>query len=316
MLAGVLGTEMDELAQRDRQRAARQRLSRALAIFLGIALAAAAYVLVADAGVSVPGGGELRRLLDHYHVSVVRAVPGDAVVQAAADAERTRDLTGLRQQWELIRETRADGQTLLEPWGAAQAAAAILATPDALPDQTQAALAPVEALYVPELLREAGGVLYGWEPPRRGYTQAEPALWLLSAIGRAHARPQAFAPEALAKLRGRLDYTQRVCDSFHPLTESGWWNMFVQQRKPEEYSIYTTTLALLALLDLRAGHLGWEGDPARLDTMIRRTCEALESVLDVSANPPGWRVDDAIVDGMTLQISPSCCAHSTRRAWC
>ena len=74
---------------------------------------------------------------------------------------------------------------------------------------------------------------------------------------------------------------------------------------PERYSPYSTTLALLALLESRATGLGWQGDPARLQRLLEETVAFLGRTFVPEASPPGWRrtaeASDRLSAGLTLQ---------------
>jgi hypothetical protein len=82
--------------------------------------------------------------------------------------------------------------------------------------------------------------------------------------------------------------------------------MYPNQKDPSRNSEYTTTLALLALLETRRAGLAWEGSLERRDALLRATAQRLVDDYDAQADPPGWTsagLDaDRAQDGLTLQI--------------
>jgi hypothetical protein len=82
--------------------------------------------------------------------------------------------------------------------------------------------------------------------------------------------------------------------------------MFARQNQPELHNPYTTTLALLALLETRRAGLPWDGSIQRRDQLLKATAQWLISKFDENGDPPGWHgVSESanqIFDGLTLQI--------------
>jgi hypothetical protein len=82
--------------------------------------------------------------------------------------------------------------------------------------------------------------------------------------------------------------------------------MFPNQEDASLNNIYTTTLALLALLETHRANLPWEGSVEKRDQLLRATAQWLANQYDDKASPPGWRAasetDTETIDGLTLQI--------------
>jgi hypothetical protein len=153
---------------------------------------------------------------------------------------------------------------------------------------------------------ERDGVKYGWNSHQGDTdTLAEPALWTTAALAAALARPNLLDAAERERLLAHLAYTQEVLRLYRPL-DNGGWNMFARQKDPSEANPYTTTLALLTLLELRHARLPWEGSATRRDEMLERTAQWLMNEYDTTTAPPGWRGTGEgayeIFDGLTLQI--------------
>jgi hypothetical protein len=101
------------------------------------------------------------------------------------------------------------------------------------------------------------------------------------------------------------EYVQEILKDYHP-TNSGGWNMLPSQKDPNKHHLYSTTLALLTLLQAHEAGLPWEGSVERRDQLIRQTAQWLIDHFDPKGEPPGWRgiSEDTleIYDGLTIQI--------------
>jgi hypothetical protein len=104
------------------------------------------------------------------------------------------------------------------------------------------------------------------------------------------------------------EYVQEILKGYHP-TNSGGWNMLPSQKDPNKHHLYSTTLALLMLLQANESGLPWEGSAERRDQLIRQTAQWLVDRFDPKGDPgsaPGWRGigEDTlqIYDGLTVQI--------------
>jgi hypothetical protein len=159
--------------------------------------------------------------------------------------------------------------------------------------------------FAPGMAIEANGRKYGWQVDDTDFVQAEPMLWTLAALAVAMRRTELFDAEQRRQLASWLDYTEDIAELYASLTYGGW-NMFPQQENVANHSTYTTALALLGLLELKQGKLGWHGDQARLDHMLHTTAEWIGHQYNDRTNPRGWRVGPIdpgqIMDGLTLQL--------------
>jgi len=267
-----------------------------------------AYLALADGGLKLPFAEPLRRALDARSLSVFRAPRADAEVRASAAAWRARylehfDRVRLESGW--IRNalsTKEANQT--DAWTTCQGFAAILRAPDIAPDRLRRTFRDLGAPFAPGRFVERDGVAYGWEA-HEGlvWTGAEPALWTSAAVAIALGRP-GLVPDAERPLwLDRLRMAQRACELYHPQGDGGW-NQFPNQEDLGRHSPYTSTLALLALLEAQAAGLPWDGEPP--GALLRKTAAWLASRFDAKALVPGWRgtpyADDRVSSGLTLQV--------------
>jgi hypothetical protein len=310
LIAGLLGVGYAELRRRELQRARRRMAFNAAAVAGTCAAVALAYVATADAGLEMPGGAAIRSAIDGHDASLFRPAHPLAQDTALAGSAATALLARLDREWRAglwmdDSPTRPVGpHHAINVWIAGQAAcAAFRALP---PGDARAAdfFAAVAKAFEPGIAVEAQGVRFGWFDSVADFPQAEPGLWLVAALAAGLARPdvpEATRTQALAE----LDYAQGAADTYRP-TGDGGWNMFARQDDPAAHSAYSTTLALLALLELRRAHLGWHGDTAARDAMLAATVAWLGARFEPDAVPPGWHggTTDAgpIADGLTLQI--------------
>ncbi|HEY1402750.1 MAG TPA: hypothetical protein VGB05_01345, partial [Pyrinomonadaceae bacterium] len=164
----------------------------------------------------------------------------------------------------------------------------------------------LEMPFAPGVAVERDGVKYGWTSHQGDTdTLAEPALWTTAALAAALARPNLLDAGERERLLAHLAYMQEVLKLYRPL-DNGGWNMFPQQKDPTEANPYTTTLALLTLLELRRARLPWEGSESRRDILLERTAQWLIDDYDATTTPPGWHGTGEgayeTFDGLTLQI--------------
>lgn len=312
LLAGMLGVGYDELKRREEHRKRRRRALSAASAILSIVTLAIVYLALADTGARLPAGASIRRLLDRYEASIFRPVHSEQDVRHSAAKLRRAALERLAREWRETRWTydspaRTDGPvTALSVWIGSQAMCAVALAPDATDEELRGVLEEVEATFDPKILVERGGVKFGWRPTRSVYTAAEPSLWTVALLADILKRPGLVIENDKRRLfEQRLAYTQEVASLYRPI-ESGGWNTFAQQTRPEEHSTYTTTLALLALLETRAAGLPWQGSAEKRDQLLVSTARWLMEQFDNKTTPAGWRAaPDArgpVSDGLTLQI--------------
>lgn len=313
LLAGILNVGYDELKQREKRRKLFQQVRLAGGVASLVLLAALAYVAVADKGLSVPGGEWVRTFLDSHDASVLRPARSEAEIQETAVALRRTLFEALRrgqtkEGW-IASSLRSTAKQELEIWSHSQATSAAFSIPDAgLEQQLQGFLRGLKIPFAPGLAIEKDGTKYGWiSHPGETHTQAEPALWTAIALAKALGRPGLLTGEARLRAEAHMAYTQEVLQLYHPPEgEPGGWNMFPKQKEPLQHNIYTTALALLALLETRQAGLGWQGSPERRDALLKETASWLIHQYEARSEPPGWRSTSEntyeILDGLTLQI--------------
>lgn len=271
-----------------------------------------AYLLLADAGLKLPLSEPIRRFLDARQWSLLRPARSDAEIRAEASRWRLRYL----EFFDTVRDPQGwirwsvspHEETRVDVWTSSQAHAAIFRAPEAGADRLRRALGDLAAAFGDRTsYLEQDGVAYGWPAHHDStYTEAEPALWTVAAIAAALGRAGVVPESERGLWMGRLRRAQKAADLHRPL-EDGGWNMFPNQEDPARHSPYTSALALLALLELRASDLPWgDGGTARRDLLLRTTAEWLASKFVATGAVPGWRgtpfVDDRVSPGLTLQL--------------
>ena len=316
LLSGILNVGYDELKQREKQRERTRRVRLVVGIAAMFLITAIFYLGLADAGLNVPGGEGVRTLLDRYDVSVFRHVSSEAEIHAAALPMRRKLFEALhggrtKEGW-IPTSLKQNSKQELEWWSHSQALSALFSVPDkrfdgveidrALRDVTPA----LEFAFAPGAPVEINGVRYGWTSHAGDtHPQAEPAIWTAIALAKALGRPGLLEGEARRRAEEHLAYTQDVLKLYHPL-ETGGWNMFPRQKDLSRHNIYTTALALLALLETRSAGLPWEGSTERRDQLLKAAAGWLTEAHDDKSIPPGWRSTSEntyeILDGLTLQI--------------
>lgn len=313
LLAGILNVGYDELKQREKKRRMMQQLRLVAGVAALLLVAVLTYVAVADKGLNVPGGERLRTLLDRHNASVLRPVKSEAEIRQRAVALRQRLLEALArgqtQEGWVASTLRPNIKREFELWSHSQALSAAFGTPDAERDeQIRKFVVGLEAPFAPGLAIEKDGIKYGWiSHPNETHTQAEPALWTAIALAKALGRPGLLTNEERQRVEQHMAYTQEVLKLYHPLDmKSGGWNMFPRQKDPTQHNTYTTALALLALLEMRAAGVGWEGSAEHRDALLGAAARWLMDNYDPHADPPGWKAGSETtyetLDGLTLQI--------------
>lgn len=313
LLSGVMGVGYDELRQRERQRK-RQRRLRIIALSAALALVVCAtYVAVADAGLNVPAGENIRTFVDRHDVSVLRHAHSAAEIRAAAAAQRRELVTALQrgqtsQGWIAATLKPGANQPNVEYWSNAQALSALFKTPELSDAEARQMLIGLDAAFLPDATVEGSdGRKYGWiAHPKEMRTQAEPALWTAVALANALGRPGLLSDEMREGALKNLTYTQDVLKTYRPDNENGW-NMFPNQQDPQLHNVYTTALALLALLEARKANLPWDGSFETRDKLLLNAANWLAGRYDAESPEPGWRhaaseTSENTVDGLTLQI--------------
>jgi hypothetical protein len=313
LLAGVLGVGFDELKQREHRRVRQQRLRLAASVFGSLVLLAFVYVAMADKGFAVPGGGAVRDFFDRHDSSVLRPAREMPEISRAAVTLRRRLFDALAAgrtnegdlRW--IKATLKPSAKLnIETWSHSQSLFAMFRMPEASHEELRTLLPYLEMPFAPGVAVERGGVKYGWTSHQGDTdTLAEPALWTTAALAAALARPGLLDAAERERMLAHLAYTQEVLRLYRP-RDNGGWNMFPRQKDPDAANPYTTTLALLTLLEMRHAQLPWEGSAGRRDELLERTAQWLVDDFDETTSPPGWHGTGEgayeTFDGLTLQI--------------
>ncbi|HEV2802126.1 MAG TPA: toll/interleukin-1 receptor domain-containing protein [Pyrinomonadaceae bacterium] len=313
LLAGVLGVGFDELKQREQRRVRQQRLKRAGAVFASLVLLTIAYVAMADKGFAVPGGERVRNFFDRHDSSILRPAREMPEIRRAASTQRRHLFDALAAgrttegdlRW--IKATLKQGAKLnVETWSHSQSLFAMYRIPEASNEELRGLLPYLEMPFAHGVAIERDGVKYGWNSHQGDIdTLAEPALWTAAALSAALARPNLLDQTERARLLSHLAYTQEVLKLYRPL-DNGGWNMFPRQKDPGEANPYTSTLALLTLLEVRRAGLPWEGSTSRRDELLEKTAQWLDDNYDATTTPPGWHGTGEgayeTFDGLTLQI--------------
>ena len=307
LIAGIIGVPFDELRQRERQRQIRKRTRLVASIVAIMVIVGLIYTAVADAGLHIPVGEAIRTSLDRHELSVFRPVHSDAEIKKTA-ARMRDDLVGV------IRERLQDGWISSKPpdaghdsdfWAHSQALFAIYRMPGYNTAQRE---------FLPALEIPFSSSLEINEPHRRyhwidsdgvEYDNSLPVLWIAASEGAALAVPHLLEGNQRETVLRHYDYVQELLKEYHP-TNTGGWNLFPSQKDPNKHHLYSTTLALLALLQAHQANLPWEGSAERRNQLIRQTAQWLVDLFDPKGNPPGWHAigEDTkeIYDGLTIQI--------------
>jgi len=313
LLSGMMGVGYDELRQREKQRQRQRRLRLSASVVAVLLLVSTAYMAVADAGLNVPAGKGIRTFLDRHDKSLMRRAHSDAEIRSAAASHRRELTTALEHGqtshgWIAATLKPGTAEPNVEYWSNAQALSALFTTVE-LPDgEARQLLAGLDVAFEPNATVEGSdGLKYGWiAHPKEMRTQAEPALWTAVALANALGRPGLLTGEARERALKNFAYTQEILKTYRPDNENGW-NMFANQEDPQLHNVYTTALALLALLEARKANLTWDGSRETRDQLLLNAARWLAGRYDAESPEPGWRhaaseTSENTVDGLTLQI--------------
>lgn len=273
VIAGILNVRFDALRMRDLRRQRRRRAMQ-WAVASGSVLAASLlYLGLADADANLPGGELLRRSIDSQRLSVFRPVASESTIAE----QRQRVCDGLRQQ--LLQRMRED-QTA---WGTGQVLSGLYGDPEATSEQLEPAAQTLKEYFEDRLITDERGAV-GWND---GFTpaRAEGPIWMLMALSAALGRRDGVTQQQRVDFERYLARTQEIADRFSSV-EEGSWNVVIEETQDHRY-VYSTALAVHAMLDLKAVNLGWHGDTNIRDERIRRSVEWLMG--------PAFRGDRAIV---------------------
>jgi hypothetical protein len=307
LIAGIIGVPYDELRQRERQRLIRRRIRLAASIVGIVAGTGLTYSAVADAGLNVPLGESIRTSLDRHDLSVFRHAHTETEIRKAAARLRGELLQVFRERlkdnW--ISAAPPNVNPTSEIWAHAQALFAIYQMPDHREAQRQF-LPALDAPFASTLEINESHRRYRWiDLDGVEYDKSTPVLWIAATLGAALGKPDLLEVSQRETVLRHYEYVQEILKEYHP-TKSGGWNMLPAQNDPNKHHLYTTTLALLALLQAHEANLAWEGSGEQRDQLIRQTAQWLVDHFDPKGEPPGWRgtSEDTleIYDGLTIQV--------------
>jgi len=314
LIAGIVGVPYDELRQRDRQRQMRQRLRTAALALIVVASVVLTYLGIADSGLNIPGSESIRDRIDRHELSVFRHVHSQEEIRRKAAEMRAELVKIFRGRFNngWISATPPEMGLTTEVWSHAQSTCAILRMPDQLDIQRQ--FAPgLETPFPPQPEKDEHGRTLPWarghnalnDPPALDYEKSLPGLWMVSALAAGVRRPGLLSEKERTLALERMAAVQQFLQRYHP-TEDGGWNMLASQKDPARHHLYSTAMALLALLEVHAADAPWDGSKERRDQLIRQTAGWLVDHFDPTGNPPGWRgINEDTLDiyaGLTIQI--------------
>jgi hypothetical protein len=320
LLSGILNVGYDELKQREKQRQFYHKLRIGIGVAAFVLTAMIVYLVSADANINVPGGEAVRTFLDRHELSFMRPVHSEAEVRRAAASQRRALVETMRRKIRpegFIENDFGDREKNTNAWSNSQCMYALFSTPDASNQELRDFLKGLELTFTPGIAIEFNGIKYGWSGEtleqqgnnwRAGSpedTKAVPTLWTAAALAAAIARPDFLNSEERQRFEQHFAYTQEALKLYKPL-ETGGWNLYAYQKDPAHYDPYSTTLALLVLLEARRANLPWEGSAERRDALLHSAAQWLVNSYNQKSSPPGWKgtADDVneVFDGMTLEI--------------
>ena len=309
ILATILGVEFDHLKQREERRRYWRRVRWATAAAVLGFLGSVLYLLALDAGIDWPGGAAFRRFLDRHRASLLRAVHREAEVAKAAGVLRSQLSAKLQQAempsgW-LPQSFNKGSKPAQDIWVHSQTASALLSSPETSADSLRHLASILKLPFEAGVPVEAGGTKYGWlARPGESSTLAVPALWTILSLALA-LKKGAFPTESREEGLRWLSYTQESLAPYQPQGTQGW-NLFPNQEEASQHNAYATTLALMALLELKRANLPWRGSVTQRDALLQSSFQWLVAEFEAADNPPGWQAGSESLssasDGLTLQI--------------
>ena len=307
LIAGIVAVPYDELRQRERQRELRRRVRLATSLTAAVVGLIAVYLGAADVGVNVPAGETIRTNLDRHELSLFRRVQPDTAIRATAARLRGELVNVFRQRLEQnwISAAPPSVTHTSEIWAHSQALFAIFRMPD-YPEAQRELLPALETPFASSLEINEPRRRFRWiDLDGVEYDKSTPLLWIAAAQGAALGKAKLLERTEREAVLKHYEYVQEILKEYHP-TNSGGWNMLPSQKDPGKHHLYSTTLALLTLLQAHEAGLTWEGSAEQRDKLIGQTAQWLVDHFDPKGEPPGWRgmSEDTleIYDGLTIQI--------------
>jgi len=287
-----------------------ERLLLTLGKWAAIAMIPIGYLLLADYDDQkrMPGSEMVQGWIDHYDASVFRQPVAEAELRAVAEKDRQLIAEALMCSCQPNGHISPDlkDATALAPdfWSTGQAITGLLSTPHLTLEERRSLLKGLDYGFTPTQFIEG----YGWlAHADGGWTEAEPACWMVCALAKALATPGLLEGEQRKTFESYLTRAQEVLTLRHYNPKNnGSWNIFPNQKNMDYYSPYSTTLALLALLETKAAGQPWLGSVEKRDTLLKGTAGFLISLYENKDDLWGWRrtADRAepISEGLSFQI--------------
>ena len=249
LIAGIVAVPYDQLRQRERQRQLRRRIRLAASVVAAIVGLIVGYLGAADVGVNVPAGESIRTNLDRHELSLFRRVHSDPAIRATAARLRGELLNVFRprleQNW--ISAAPPSVTHTSEIWAHSQTLFAIFRMPD-YPEAQREFLPALETPFASSLEINEPHRRYRWiDLDGVEHDKSTPVLWIAAAQGAALGKPKLLEGAEREAVLKHYEYVQEVLKEYHP-TNSGGWNMLPSQKDPGKHHLYSTTLALLTLL--------------------------------------------------------------------
>ena len=249
----------------------------------GAVLLAGAYLGLADADFSIPGGDRLRTRFDHFGWTVFRPVMSPAEMDGRSRSIRS---TLRRRLLDGVAAREVEREQPISPWLVGQVVGAAFRDPNSQPNDLKPVLRLFDLVFGPP----------GTEPPDESKLEigrAEHKFWTIMALSAVLARPELLDRKETDRLKQYLRIAQQRADAHYPLGDGGW-NTAPRQADPANHFTYTSGLALHALLELHGAGLGWHDSRERLMQMIAETSRWLNGAFVSDNEHAGWRsnVDD------------------------
>jgi hypothetical protein len=302
LIAGILGVGFDHLRRRELARQRRKNLMASLSLIGAGLLSGFTYVAVADADIDVPGALGIRRVLDRQGYSFFRPVASyEGIVRQGLELRKK-----LRSRLvDLITQgkVRLSSDYTSSIWELGQVAAAIYQDAGSTDADIQLFPPLLAQAFRDDFVLKSEGSPIGW----RGdgpLSRVETALWMIMAITAALKRADAEV-EPIRTLYGRYLATVQGMAEHYYRADDGGWNTLIEDRI-DDHSIYSSALALNALIELRSAKLCWGGNCERLQKLIEDTSTWLIRTFVEESGVAGWRrslaIDDVIDPDMSLLV--------------
>jgi hypothetical protein len=300
LIAGILNVRFDELRRRELTRQRHRRLGFATAALAGGVITGLGYVGLADADFAVWGTESLQRQLDRCGCSVFRGVPSAVEIFHASNTERDRMR---RDILAAISEGRIRQDAGGSVWEIAQVSAAVLRDPSLSLVDFRIISPMFDKVFSGDIdFQFLDGKRVGWADITF-WPRAESLLWMIVALSAALQRTDLTSEAERTRFLEYLGILQEMAESYYPLQDGGW-NMF-PFGSPTQHFVYTTGMALHALLQLQSAGLCWRGDCSTLKKMIADAARWLTEAFVDEGSVTGWRrqLDDELPIVSDLSIS-------------